>query len=420
MRTITCIIVVLPLLFGLLYIWSAASMATTSHVAPAASSITPPPAPLQPGPEAMLNNLRAAHTVSGSGFRQRGYHVWGGSVIRCPRDGLHHMYVSRWEERLGHNAWVTSSEVAHVTSPSPLGPWRFRGVALPRRGPQHWDGMATHNPTVHWDPRQRLYVLFYIGTTFAFAPPETAPFTNRSEYEARRQGECDARRAWCRRRSQLLPRGSLPLDARSLPLRVLPLTLRSPPPLQLAWNTKRVGVAVAASPHGPWQRLDAPILSPRRGHWDGGITSNPAAVIYPNGSTLVVYKVRSICGRCTRTSAHPPVATLAPTPSPAAQPAPSPLPPPWKREALEGVRLASAERCRLRSLTLPTSDVRRLPARLAQSIRIGYPDRSWLTPRPMFHLGAAFASSPQGPYTRWGDSPFLLGLTGRPLAAEDP
>ena len=193
-----------------------------------------------PEPAAMLNMLASADTVAGSGFRQPNWMIWGGSVMRSA-DGLYHMFVSRWEERLGHNAWVTSSEVVHAVASSPLGPWRFRDVALPRRGRLYWDGMATHNPTVHWDARRREYALFYIGTSFDFEPPRDAPLTNRSLYE-------------------------------------------------LAWNSKRIGVATAASLDGPWRRSNAPIISPRLGHWDGGITSNPAVAILPNGSTLLFYK----------------------------------------------------------------------------------------------------------------------------------
>ena len=105
---------------------------------------------------------------------------------------------------------MTSSEVVHAVSHSPHGPWHLRDVALPRRGRHYWDGMATHNPTVHYDELRRQYVLFYIGTTFSFDLPRGGPLTNRSLYE-------------------------------------------------LAWNAKRIGVATSPSLYGPWRRLSAPI-----------------------------------------------------------------------------------------------------------------------------------------------------------------
>ncbi len=196
----------------------------------------------------------ASETVAGSGLRLPGWMTWGASVI-LGDDGQHHMFFSRWPEQLGHNAWVTSSEVAHAVASSPLGPWSVRGVALPHRGPRFWDGQATHNPSVLRHPRTGEFVLFYIGMTYDSAPPSGGPFTNRTLYEA-------------------------------------------------AWNTKRVGVATAATPYGPWRRLDAPVLSPRPGEWDGAITSNPTAAFLPDGATLLVYKSIAL-GYPQRSTARP-------------------------------------------------------------------------------------------------------------------
>jgi hypothetical protein len=56
------------------------------------------------------------------------------------------------------------------------------------------------------------------------------------------------------------------------------------------WNGKRIGVAVADTPLGPWKRADQPILEPRPGDWDGAITSNPAPVVHEDGSVLLIYK----------------------------------------------------------------------------------------------------------------------------------
>ena len=182
----------------------------------------------------------ATTTVAAGGFGIEGSLVWGGSVIRGT-DGNYHIFASRWDEVLSHRAWVVSSEIVHGVSSSPLGPFRLRDVALPRRGPKYWDGMATHNPTIHWDAANKQYALFYIGMTYNFAPPVATEFFNRSEYE-------------------------------------------------IAWNSKRIGVAVSPSLGGPWRRLDAPVLTPRRDKWDAGITSNPSAHLFGNGTVLLLYK----------------------------------------------------------------------------------------------------------------------------------
>ena len=243
----------------------------------------------------LRRKFSTAITAQGSGFGIRGSLVWGGSAIRGP-DGLYHMFASRWDERLGHGAWVMSSEVVHGTSPSPLGPFEFRAVVLPRRGPAYWDGMATHNPTAHWDSSRREYALFYTGITYSFPPPEPAVglFANRSAYE-------------------------------------------------FAWNSKRIGVAFSRTLDGPWRRLDAPVLptSPA-GAWDAGITSNAAPYVAADGSVTLFYK----------------------------------------------------------------------------SLACGYPERNQRK-GVHFHIGAARAPTPAGPYTRVGSEP-ILGWAAVPLVAEDP
>ena len=56
-------------------------------------------------------------------------------------------------------------------------------------------------------------------------------------------------------------------------------------------NTKRIGVAVADSLDGPWQRPDAPLLLPgETGAWDDHCTTNPAFIKHPNGEYWLYYK----------------------------------------------------------------------------------------------------------------------------------
>ena len=57
------------------------------------------------------------------------------------------------------------------------------------------------------------------------------------------------------------------------------------------FGTKRIGVAVADSPWGPWQRSDKPLLEPGpEGAWDDYITTNPALLVHPNGEYWLYYK----------------------------------------------------------------------------------------------------------------------------------
>lgn len=56
-------------------------------------------------------------------------------------------------------------------------------------------------------------------------------------------------------------------------------------------NTKRIGLAVASSLYGPWQRSDQPLLEAgRAGAWDDHCTTNPSVVRHPHGQYWLYYK----------------------------------------------------------------------------------------------------------------------------------
>lgn len=57
-------------------------------------------------------------------------------------------------------------------------------------------------------------------------------------------------------------------------------------------NHQRIGVASAADPAGPWQRLDAPIvdITADKKSFDSLCVTNPAACLRPDGGVLLVYK----------------------------------------------------------------------------------------------------------------------------------
>lgn len=163
------------------------------------------------------------------------YYTWGGSPIKG-EDGLYHLFYSRWEKKYGFLAWVTHSEVAHAVSSKPLGPYRFHDVALPRRGQQYWDGMNTHNPTIHFFDGK--YYLYYTGNT----------------------GD------------------GIDMDKALNPSHR---------------NNQRIGVAVSDSPYGPWERFDKPIIdvSPDSTAHDALMMANPSITKRIDGKGyLLVYK----------------------------------------------------------------------------------------------------------------------------------
>lgn len=164
-------------------------------------------------------------------FTEADYNIWCGSAV-AEDGGKYHLYYSRWPKHLGHEAWVTHSEVAHASATSPLGPWEHHDVALPARGREFWDGSCTHNPTVLRIGRK--YYLYYMGNT----------------------GDGEVRKPlnWIHR------------------------------------NNQRIGVAVADSPNGPWTRMDKPLIDCTPGSWDALCCNNPAVTRRPEGGFLMVYK----------------------------------------------------------------------------------------------------------------------------------
>ncbi len=179
-------------------------------------------------------------------FAMKGYWVWCSSVVKGD-DQLYHMYASRWADSLlFHPGWMVVSEVVHATSKTPEGPYTFVDVALPARGAQYWDGRSTHNPRIL--RYKNKWVLYYMGSTHPFAEPNVREFSLTSK--------------WC-------------IVGRS---------------------NKRVGVAIADSPNGPWKRFDEPILDTKPGTFYSFLTSNPSPVIEKDGSVLMIFKARSYVG----------------------------------------------------------------------------------------------------------------------------
>lgn len=173
----------------------------------------------------------------GAVLREPDFNVWCGSVVRGD-DGRYHLFYARWPRDSTHAGWLTHSEIAHAISANPLGPYVHAGVALPRRGRRHWDGVSVFNPTVlRLDGR---YVLYYTGTTGDVLSNETPNWG-------------------CR-------------------------------------NRQRIGVAFADRPEGPWCRLDDPVIDVGSGEAapDALMVSNPAVCARPDGGLLMLYKAVGI------------------------------------------------------------------------------------------------------------------------------
>ena len=167
-------------------------------------------------------------------FREPGFHIWDGSMIRDD-SGKYHLFYSRWPSNLRMRAWVSHSVVAHAVADSPMGPFRFKDIALSLRGKEFWDGMVTHNPSVTRF-KDGKYYLYYMG--------------NRGD------GVLSKSLNWTHR------------------------------------NNQRIGVAIADHPDGPWRRLDKPVLDVSEDAQapDALVVSNPTVTQRPDGGFLMMYK----------------------------------------------------------------------------------------------------------------------------------
>ena len=197
----------------------------------------------------MTNSIleRIGELDSASAFSMDDYWVWGSSVVKGD-DGKYHMFASRWSKKKPFfTTWITDSEIVHAVADRADGTYVFSDVALGKRGSQFWDGQSAHNPKIF--RHKGKYVLFYMGSTHPFEP---------------------------------FPDGDDP-DVTGKHCVV-------------ARSNKRVGVAVADSPYGPWQRFDCPILPTKPNTFYSFLTSNPSPIIHEDGSVLLMFKARAYNG----------------------------------------------------------------------------------------------------------------------------
>jgi len=186
---------------------------------------------------------------SGCDLTEEGWHVWGSHVVFDEADSLWHMVASIYPRNQSFfSIWLLDARIIHATARTYWGPF-CRGpgtyqVVLDHGAEDAWD-RSVMNPKLVRDPSTGLWLLFYTGSSYA---------------------------------------GPWPVAGRPLP------------PTQGAQASQRIGVASAACPAGPYQRLGAPLLQTRPSSWDARILSNPTITALRNGSLLMVYKSSNPAG----------------------------------------------------------------------------------------------------------------------------
>lgn len=127
--------------------------------------------------------VRELPAPKSSGFKMKGWYIWGGSAIRV--ESIYHLFASRWPKTTEFPAgYMTHSEIVRATSENPLGPFTFQEKVIGERKAGCWDAGMAHNPTIHKVGDK--FVLFYIGTDkgssyrqigYATSPSITGPWT---------------------------------------------------------------------------------------------------------------------------------------------------------------------------------------------------------------------------------------------------
>lgn len=207
------------------------------------------PSPHSPSPDTGIINLspfmsRLLPACRTPALSSPDYWIWCGSAV-LGDDGRYHLFAARWPKSLPFfSGYPLYSEIVRADADRPEGPYTVREVVLPDRGEEHWDGRMTHNPTIL--QHQGKFLLFYIGATFPGPRADAAALHAKTEAAMAQNRD--------------------------------------------AYDTIRIGLAVADSILGPWKRCDTPILHPRPGHWDSTITTNPAPCVTPDGSIYLYYR----------------------------------------------------------------------------------------------------------------------------------
>jgi len=172
---------------------------------------------------------------------------WGGSVIVGSADEPgYHMFAADMTDHCGLNSWQHNSAIRHLVAATPEGPYEQATDSLVLKP-------FAHNPTVHKAP-DGTYIVFHIGDGETGSRPPITNCTNGTTPVAvAGQQRCGG-----------LPRSEIPRAAAQGSL-VAPSALFSP----------TLG--------GPWTAL--------KSAGGGAGCNNPAAYIFPNGTTLLICKV---------------------------------------------------------------------------------------------------------------------------------
>ncbi len=206
-----------------------------------------------------------------------GKQVWGASCVR-DKDNKYHLFFSQWEEDAPHAAWVISCKVMHAVADDITGPYKVVGTALEGQGGDAWDAWSVHNPTVA--EVDGKYVLLYMGSS-----------GKNTDYTAQELSDILLS---VEENPTNVPKGNYNIDN----LTKEEFDAKMWKVYRGVVATKRVGMAIADTPYGPWKRVgNTPIIDAgETEEWDSAVTSNPAFIKSPDGKYMIYYKGWNIKG----------------------------------------------------------------------------------------------------------------------------
>ncbi|MBT5903426.1 MAG: hypothetical protein HOH58_15090 [Opitutaceae bacterium] len=177
-------------------------------------------------------------------FYDEEFFNWGSGIVKGD-DGKYHLIYSQMPREHSFFSWLTDGIVSRAVSDHPTGPYRHVEVVLQGRGHGHWDAYTAHCPKVYkFDGK---YYIYYMSTNSGDLK------LNQEQLEEARRGKWD----------QSEMRAMMRLN-------------------------QRIGVAVADSIEGPWQRFDQPLIEPVLPI--ANIVNNTTVTQRPDGGYLMVVR----------------------------------------------------------------------------------------------------------------------------------
>ncbi|WP_370980361.1 glycoside hydrolase family protein [Agaribacterium sp. ZY112] len=176
-------------------------------------------------------------------YDKKDWYNWGSSIVKGD-DGKYHLFYAQMSRELGFPTWISDGVIRRAEADKPEGPYTAKEIVLQGRGPEHWDSYTAHNPWIQ--KYGDKYYLYHISVNMK------GRGLNKEQMQQARGRSFDNPYKGELRRNQ------------------------------------RIGVAVADSPLGPWQRFDQPQVEPAGPIVN--ITCNPAVTERPDGGYLMLVR----------------------------------------------------------------------------------------------------------------------------------